>query len=60
MGRQTRLCLFQDDPEVLCVCAYVSVCVSDYIFIRVSQYPQQGCVQRGKETETGSSVGGEV
>lgn len=36
--------MFQDDPKVL-----FFVCVSVYVFIRVSLYPQQGCVVREKE-----------
>lgn len=48
-GRQTRLCLFQDDPEVLRL--HVCVCVVPYVFIWVSLYPQQGCVQREREKE---------
>lgn len=30
------------------ICVYVCACVSVYVFIRVSLYPQQGCVHREK------------
>ena len=42
------------------MCMRVRVCVSVYVFIRVSLYPQQGCVQREKEQgrERESDLGG--